>query len=88
MLDPDKPLTAEERDIITQDINIIHKNFISAISINRGMSVAEVTAIADGSTFPGAQAKELGLIDEIGGIEEVNKYLKDKIKTEPQICWQ
>ena len=33
------------------------------------------------------KAKELGLIDEIGGINEVEKYLEETIGEKPEICW-
>lgn len=35
--------------------------------------------IATGASFLGEKAKALGLIDEIGGIFEVEKYLEEKI---------
>ena len=31
--------------------------------------------------------KELHLIDEIGGIQEVEKYLSDKIGEKAEVCW-
>jgi signal peptide peptidase SppA len=86
--DPDKPLTAEERSLFLRDLNIIHQNFIEAVSENRGLPLEQIKAIADGSTVLGERAKELGLIDEIGSIPEAQQYLGEIIEDEPQICWQ
>jgi len=86
--DPDKPLTNEERSLFLRDINIIYENFIKAVSQNRKLSIADVRSFADGSTVLGEKAKSLGLIDEIGGMGEVEKYLEKTIGEKPEICWQ
>ena len=87
MANPDKPLTEEEKALIYRDLKIVHQNFIEAVSINRKIPLANVQSIADGSSVLGAKAKELHLIDEIGGIQEVEKYLFDKIGEKAEICW-
>jgi ClpP class serine protease len=43
--------------------------------------------MADGSSVLGEKAKELGLIDEIGGYLEVKKYIEEKIGETPDVCW-
>jgi protease IV len=87
MGNPDKPLTEEEKALVTRDLNITHQNFIEVVSINRKIPIADVQKIADGSSVLGAKAKELHLIDEIGGISEVEKYLSDKIGEKAEVCW-
>ncbi|MFA6526533.1 MAG: S49 family peptidase [Candidatus Buchananbacteria bacterium] len=83
----DKPLTADEKNLLLRDINIVGQNFIKAVSENRKLGIDKVTSMADGSTMLGEAALKNGLIDQIGGIYEVKQYLKDKIGAEPQICW-
>jgi len=85
--DPDKPLTAEERALFLRDLNIVHQNFIADIAANRDIAVVDVQKIADGSSVLGEQAKNLGLVDEIGGIFDVEKYLENLIGEKPEICW-
>lgn len=85
---PDLPLTKEEKNLFMRDINIIHQNFIETVSINRNIPLEEVKKFADGSTVLGDKAKELKLIDEIGGIYEVEKYLEETMGEKPNICWQ
>lgn len=84
---PDVPLTKEERDLFMRDLNIIYQNFIEAVSINRNIPIEKVKSFADGSTVLGEKAKELGLIDEIGGMNEVKKYVEEIIKDKPIVCY-
>ncbi|MEK9185858.1 MAG: S49 family peptidase [Patescibacteria group bacterium] len=84
---PDKTLTAEEKALLIRDLNITHENFISAVAENRGLSIEAVRKIADGSSVLGEKAKTLGLIDEIGGLVEVEEYLSEKIGEQTEICW-
>ncbi len=85
---PDKPLNDEERAIFLRDVNIMHQNFIEAVSKNRKIPIKKVREFSDGSTVMGEQAIELGLIDQIGGINEVEKYIEGQIGEKPEICWQ
>jgi signal peptide peptidase SppA len=85
--DPDRPLTEEERQLFLRDIKIVHENFISDVATNRDISVADVQKIADGSSVLGDRAKELQLIDEIGGIFEAEKYIESIIGEKPEVCW-
>jgi signal peptide peptidase SppA len=84
---PDKPLTEEERALFMRDINVMYNNFIKTISENRKIPLDKVKSFSDGSTVLGEQAKSLGMIDEIGGLKEVQKYLEEKIGEKPEVCW-
>jgi len=85
--DPDKVLTSDEKVLFLRDANIIYENFVAAVAQNRGLTIEKVKSFADGSTVLGEKAKSLGLIDEIGGINEVEKYLEEIIGEKPEICW-
>jgi len=85
--DPDKGLSYEEKQYLMRDINILADNFIEAVAKKRGLSIGEVTALADGSTVLGEKALEVGLIDEIGDLYAVKQYLGDLIGEEAVICW-
>ncbi|MDQ5883475.1 MAG: protease [Patescibacteria group bacterium] len=82
-----KPLTKEERALFERDLNIIHEEFVKAVSVNRNLSIEKVRELADGSSMLGEMAVKNGLIDEIGSYEEVEDYLKTKYGFEPEICW-
>jgi len=85
--DPNKPLTAEERTLMQRDIDIIYENFVQTVAQNRGLEVKTVRNLADGSSVLGEMALEKGLIDQIGSIPEVEKYLEEKIGGKVQFCW-
>ncbi len=84
---PDKTLTEEEKALMMRDLNIMHEGIIQVIASDRNLDVNKVRVLADGSSMPGQMAKDNGLIDEIGGITEVEKYLKDKIGEDAIACW-
>jgi len=83
---PDAPLTPEEKALFQRNLDIEMKNFISAVAENRNLSVASVTAIADGSTMLGQMALNDGLIDKIGNIYDVENFLKGKIGDDVTLC--
>lgn len=85
--DPDKPLTAKERDLLMRDVNIMHQNFVEAVAQNRDLDIEKVKILADGATMLGQMAQENGLIDQIGGWPEMQKYLEEKIGQDLEICW-
>jgi len=85
--DPDKILTREEKDLLMRDIDIMHQNFVRMVAENRNLEIEKVAQLADGSSMLGEMALENGLIDRIGGMFEVEEFLKNKIGGEVDICW-
>ncbi len=83
---PDKALTTEERDRLLKDLNVVYKNFIAAVAENRKLPVGDVQKMADGASVLGEEAKSLGLIDEIGGMEEAEKYIFDVTGVDVDVC--
>ena len=66
ILSPDKPLSDEGRELLQNLINESYDQFTEAVSEGRNIPIEEVKKFADGRIFTGTQAKELGLVDEIG----------------------
>lgn len=60
----------EERVILQSLIEDVHDQFIIAVSEGRGLPYERIKEIADGRVFTGKQAKALGLIDELGNIQD------------------
>lgn len=85
--DPDKSLTAQEKELIMRDLNLTHDYFISSIAENRQLEPEKVRELADGSSLPGALALKAGLIDRLGGYDDVQKYLSELLTEEAEICW-
>jgi len=61
-------------------------SFINTVAQNRNLSVASVTAFANGSSMLGQMALQNGLIDKIGNIYDVEDYLKGKIGDNVSLC--
>ena len=66
---PYKELRNDERNLLLKKLNIIQERFIADIARNRNLEVTEVRRLATGMIFLGIEAKELGLVDELGNRE-------------------
>lgn len=77
----------EEREILQGVLDNVHGQFIKAVAEGRKMLPSEVEKIADGRVFTGEQALKVGLIDELGNLEDaVQAAAKlSGIKGEPAI---
>ena len=71
-------MTQEERIIFQQTLDEIRDYFVSEVAKNRNLNKKDVDKIANGLFYLGSQAKELGLVDELGGKDEVVKYIEKK----------
>lgn len=67
---PTNPLTDDERRVIQELVDDSLDQFVAAIAAGRDLSEDEVRGLADGRVYTGNQARELGLIDEFGGLED------------------
>lgn len=65
-----RPMTNEERLMLQGMINVVQNQFVKAVSESRSIPPAEVNKIADGRIFSGQQAKEYGLVDQLGNFND------------------
>ncbi len=65
-----RSLKPEEKEVLQSVLDDVHDQFIRAVSEGRGMDVEDVKKIADGRIFTGRMAKEAGLVDELGSLED------------------
>jgi protease-4 len=88
-----KHMGKEEQEILQEMVDDTYYQFISAISVERNMHIEDVKKFADGRVFTGNQAKQLGLVDEIGSLKDAENIAKelagivgepDIIEIEPQ----
>ncbi len=68
-----KPMTAEERTIVMAMLEDIYGQFITAVAEGRKMDPATVRKLAQGRVYTGAQAKKVGLVDELGNYYDAVK---------------
>lgn len=85
-----RPLSEKNKNIITENIEFIYNTFLERVAKGRKLSKEQVHQIAQGRIWTGIMAKENGLVDEIGGIDDAINYaakisgIKDfKITTHP-----
>lgn len=65
-----RPLTAQEKEMILFEIEDIYETFVSHVADGRKMTKEKVDEIGQGRVWSGANAKEIGLIDEFGGLDK------------------
>jgi protease-4 len=63
-------LTPEEREILQSIVDDSYDEFVQVIVEGRDLPEERVREIADGRVYSGEQAKELGLVDSFGGLDE------------------
>lgn len=63
------PWTDDERAAIRSSMEAVYRVFVGRVAEGRGKPPAEIDKIAQGRVWTGVRAKELGLIDEIGGLD-------------------
>jgi protease-4 len=65
-----RPMTADERRVMQTLLDDVHGQFIDAVAGGRKLPREEVTRFADGRIFSGVQAKDLRMVDALGGLED------------------
>lgn len=65
-----EPMTKQFRKQLVESVEMTYETFLKRVSEGRNMSIAEVNEIAQGRVWSGADAKELGLVDELGNLED------------------
>lgn len=67
---PFRKLTEGERALFSEMLGDVHAQFQAVIAKSRKLDPARVAKFSDGRVFTGKKAKELGLVDELGGIDK------------------
>jgi protease-4 len=67
---PFREMTPEEKKIMQEVLDNVHQQFIQAVADGRKLDRAKVAEIADGRIFTGEQAKNLGLVDQMGNLQD------------------
>ena len=69
---------SEDRAVLEQVLDDYYEGFVDEVVEGRGMNREEVLKIADGSIFSGTRAKDLGLVDELGGLDKAVEIAEDE----------
>jgi protease-4 len=65
-----RELTPEEKVIMQEMTDQLYDQFVQVVVNGRGMSEEKVRDLATGQLYTGVEAKELGLVDELGGLNK------------------
>lgn len=65
-----RPFTDDERLELGRKVKQFYDLFVGRVSEGRGMTPAQVDAVARGKVWTGVQAREIGLVDRVGGLRE------------------
>lgn len=65
-----RPLDEVEFEAINEQVSDIYYEFIGLVAEGRSMKVADVDSIAQGRVWTGIHAKEIGLVDELGSLND------------------
>lgn len=68
-----RPMTPYEREMMQESVEKGYDTFISHVAEGRGMTKEEVDKIGQGRVWSGENAKEIGLVDEFGGLQDAIK---------------
>ena len=82
MGDMTRPFNDAERAAMQNYINNGYKLFVQRCADGRGMSVEAIEKIAEGRVWTGATAKELGLVDELGGLDKALEIAAQQAEVE------
>lgn len=83
-----RKLTKEEFAIVQQEVDTIYGTFLNRVSVGRKMPIEKVNAIARGRVWTGKDAKEIGLVDELGGLKNAIAYAARKAGVkEPKVLY-
>lgn len=84
---PMRDMTPQERELLQGVVDNVHLQFVNAVADGRNLEREDVRRIADGRIFTGEQAKELGLVDVLGNLEDAiaDAGKLGKISGEPKV---
>jgi len=76
---PFRNMTPEEEELYNKQISLMRDHFLGSVAANRGLSLSDANKLADARAYTGAQAKELGLVDVLGGKKEAVGAIKQRL---------
>jgi protease-4 len=77
-----RPMNSVEQKVMQRSIENIYSDFVSKVSDGRKMKISSVDSIGQGRVWSGKSAINLGLIDELGGLEDAIKGAAELAKVE------
>jgi len=76
MYSPDRPFTNEERAKVQESMQATYDHFVERVAESRHTTPEKIDQIAQGRVWTGQQARQIGLVDELGGLAVALKAAK------------
>ena len=80
MYSPVRPFSPEERKKVEEQMLATYEAFVEKAAAGRRTTPERIDSIAQGRVWTGSQAKELGLVDELGGLRRALALAKSRAK--------
>lgn len=77
-----RPMSAREREAVQESVEDIYGDFIEKVANGRNMAVSSVDSIGQGRIWSGEDALDIGLVDDIGGLEKTIEDIAAAINLE------
>jgi protease-4 len=74
-----RPFTPEERDLMQAYINRGYETFVTRCADGRNISVDSIKKIAEGRVWTGEDALKIGLVDQLGNLQDAIKFAAQKV---------
>lgn len=73
-----QPMNEAERAKVRDQVEAFYKGFVQRVATGRRMKYEQVDSLAQGRVWLGAQARQNGLVDELGGLDKAIELVKKK----------
>jgi protease IV len=78
----DEPFTPGQRQLLTNWMKQTYKQFTERVMTTRTGKIKDIDQVAKGRIFLAAQAKDLGMVDRIGGLDQAIAFAANKADLE------
>ena len=75
-----EPMSDEFRNVVQEGVESTYDTFLGRVSQGRNITVAQADSLAQGRVWSGVDAMQLGLIDELGGLEDAVKAAAEMVE--------
>jgi len=77
---PFRPFTPDERTRVEEQMQATYELFLTRVADGRQSTRDKIDAVGQGRVWTGAQARELGLVDELGGLDRAIEIAKERAR--------
>jgi protease-4 len=83
MYSPFRPFSIEERARVEEQLQATYEVFLDRVAKGRSQEAQKIDGIAQGRVWTGRQARELGLVDELGGLDDAIRLAGQRARLDP-----